>query len=198
MEVHLVQGGASEHLTLRILQASQARLPILRRGGRLDDDILFCKASTQPCQGMEEVSRCDIQATRLSGQGQQEESSRPRYCTSILRLHVYCATLLYGVDRCLYVPFRLAPPTCGRSMTPYSTTYPRLSRTGACGAPPTPTVCDSKDGLTKAVAPSKSTMESCLECKYHQFVARVHVHTMHVPTLLVLYLYTQSQARAHD
>lgn len=32
MEEHRVQGGSSVHLTLRILQPSQARLPILRRG----------------------------------------------------------------------------------------------------------------------------------------------------------------------
>lgn len=50
MDKHRAQGGSSVHLTLRILQPSQARLPILRRGTA---DMPYCWR----CQRVDPLSR---------------------------------------------------------------------------------------------------------------------------------------------
>lgn len=51
MEEHRVHGGSSVHLTLRILQPSQARLPILRRG-RVDMASFLSLQRVDPLAGL--------------------------------------------------------------------------------------------------------------------------------------------------
>lgn len=172
MEEHRVHGGSSVHLTLRILQPSQARLPILRRG-RADMSSSLSLQRVDPLAGL------------FRGQRVRKQSSTParQHCATQEPEDLLChprgpslccvrqaRTSQSGFVGNVVIRYSDEMPGNGQvaeSLTETKSAYHRQldgwmgwSRGPSRNDPLDPVTPDSRAG--PVLAPFRSTIESCI------------------------------------